>query len=129
MKIEEVKTMIRSYQRLKEKPNKSQSNIDSMKMMMLDMPAAAKLLLNENEKLKEALGSHRWIPVTERLPKSPTDYLCCDMKEDSTERPAVFVANTWSKADGFWQGGVQLKVTHWKPILLPELKKILEGGE
>lgn len=68
---------------------------------------------------------NRWIPVSERLPKSPTHYLCCDMKPGKSELPSIYTATTWSKAEGFYtddgSGKMDVRVypTHWKPIILP----------
>ena len=81
-----------------------------------------------NYRLQAENEKHRWIPVRERLPKSPTQYLVCDMRLDSTELPFVGIATRWSQAKGFYlESGEQIQVTHWKPIILPE--QALKGGE
>ena len=83
-------------------------------------------LENTKSEAEDHIEGHRWIPVTERMPKSPTQYLCCDMKPDSSDLPSVYVATTWSKAEGFYadcgSGECDIRVypTHWKPIILPE---------
>jgi len=79
------------------------------------------------EKLEKAC---RWIPVTERLPKSPTQYLCCDMKPDTTDLATMYFATTWSKAEGFYlEDGTRVYPTHWKRIIFPEPAKLALGEE
>ena len=58
------------------------------------------------DKLKAEIEKHRWIPVSERLPKAGRHVLLLDSK---TGR--VYVSWT-SKA-------CEERVTHWKPIILP----------
>ena len=71
---------------------------------------------------RELQDKYRWIPVTERLPKSPTQYLGLNMFEGTSQKPWMGIVTTWSKADGFYSEGgtTQIEITHWKPIILPE---------
>ena len=66
-------------------------------------------------KLQSQLDKHRWIPVTERLPKKGDE---------------VFVLGGKIGRTGCWNGkswigfGITVRfkkaITHWKPIILPE---------
>lgn len=65
---------------------------------------------------------HGWTPVN-KMPKSPTAYLCIDMKYESSDLPEMYIATTWSKVDGFYENktnGKRLYPTHWKQIVFPE---------
>ena len=79
-------------------------------------------LTNDNCELHVELAKHRWIPVEEGLPKSPTQYLGLNMFEGTSQKPWMGIVTTWSKADGFYSEGgtTQIEITHWKPIILPE---------
>ena len=70
------------------------------------------------KQLEAELEKYRWIPVEERLPEEDTDCLCfegtfaglgCYQRNSDTLRMQ-------------WQvnGFVSKRVTHWKPIILPE---------
>lgn len=76
-----------------------------------------KLQAEEIKRLKE---ENRWIAVSERMPKNPTQYLCC-YSPYSGELPQMYFATTWSKAKGFFlEDGRRVFPTHWKPIILPK---------
>ena len=84
----------------------------------------------ENKKLTAELELHRWISVSERVPKSPTQYQCCYAPYGS-DLPQMYFATTWSKKKGFFlEDGKQVFPTHWKPIILPQINpKLLKATE
>jgi len=73
-----------------------------------------------DEIIRRCKAYNPWILVSERLPKSPTQYLCCYYPYGS-DLPQIYTATTWSKAKGFFlENGQRVFPTHWKPIVLPE---------
>lgn len=84
----------------------------------------------EREKLKGELRIHRWIPVSERLPKQWTESNYRSESVLVTDGTDVWVTcyqNNLSK----WMSGRYSPnpdgITHWKPVVLP--KQVLKGGE
>lgn len=70
---------------------------------------------------------HRWIPVSERLPKARTKVLTLGPAEppESKSEPAVAWMGEDSKT--WWTYGNDTgfyKPTYWKPIILPEAEEI-----
>lgn len=67
------------------------------------------------KQLQAALDAHRWIPVEERLPEKNGRYM-------------IVIANRYVCVSGFalerqpkgFVVGPACKITHWKPIILPE---------
>ncbi len=77
----------------------------------------------ENEKLKDELEVHRWIPVGERLPEErndPAPYRSEDVlvHSEGVVRRAFYL--TRRKCWTYYHAAQQAPVTHWKPIILPE---------
>ncbi len=69
-----------------------------------------KKLQSENERLKTELETHRWIPVGERLPEENGFY--------QTYGSTLSPPGTNYYDDKGWASAY--KITHWKPIILPE---------
>ncbi len=67
------------------------------------------------EQLEAELDKHRWIPVSERLPKD--EYSILAYGNDGFGYKIV--ANTSYNLE-FKKFRILSKVTHWKPIILPE---------
>lgn len=67
---------------------------------------------NRIEQLEKAIEKHRWIPVGERL---PGDKPSVDIYLDNGNR-----VTTFNFAEHWENHFAPLKITHWKPIILPE---------
>ncbi len=77
-----------------------------------------KALEEENERLKAELEQHRWIPVSERLPKEDEQCLVIEGKFaqlGNWQQNTDHLGLQWN-VNGF----ISKQVTHWKPIILPE---------
>ena len=80
-------------------------------------------LHTENETLKSELETHRWIPVSERLPEEREDKVPYRSEDvlihcRGVVRRAFYM--TRRKCWTFYHAGEELPITHWKPITLPE---------
>ena len=76
------------------------------------------LLVQEILKGRAELERHRWIPVGERLPDDMGDYLVSN---------GIWIERIWFDNGWCYQKGAEFqdksKVTHWKPIHLPNKGK------
>ena len=84
----------------------STTRIEQLRAEMLDYFKKAAELTGQ-------LAKHRWIPVSERLPKGGEHVLCCDGKH-------VWVSLMMCKTNSWYHNRENDTVTHWKPIILPE---------
>ena len=87
-----------------------------------------KLCMKRYERIKELeakLEQHRWIPVSESLPKNVrTMWVLLNAEATGTLTPGMGFCG-----DGIWEiltRGLLTEVTHWKEIILPD--KALKGG-
>ena len=85
---------------------------------MSTYPEEFKALEEENERLKAELEKHRWIPVSERLPKD--SYRILAFGEDGYGYKIV-AAITYDLE--FEKFRILKNVTHWKLIILPKSKE------
>lgn len=66
------------------------------------------------------LDKHRWIPVSERLPKNVREKIDVIAKQTLASGKVTIKRLTnieWSFVDTFPES---IKITHWKPVILPE---------
>lgn len=78
-----------------------------------------------NEMLQKGQEKHRWIPVTERLPKlipcrAGTAYseAVNVLTSDRKVITAIWDGTDWIGPFGFWDAEGK-EITHWTPVLLP----------
>lgn len=91
-----------------------------------------------NEMLQKRQEKHRWIPVTERLPKlipcrAGTAYseAVNVLTSDRKVITAIWDGTEWIGPFGFWDAEGE-EITHWAPVLLPlpePPEAALKGGE
>ena len=64
------------------------------------------------QQLQAELDKHRWIPVTERLPKIGQEVLLYSVKFEGSKLCVLI----------WWREALEelVEFTHWKPITLPE---------
>ena len=72
-------------------------------------------LLAENKRLRAELEQHRWIPVSERLPKHS-----CRLLAYGKDGYGYVIVAAISYDLEFEKFKILSEVTHWKPIILPE---------
>jgi len=81
-------------------------------------PDLAQALIKKDKRLEAELERHRWIPVGERLPDDMGDYLVSN---------GIWIERIWFDNGWCYQKGAEFqdksKVTHWKPIHLPNKGK------
>ncbi len=74
--------------------------------------------------LESALEKHRWIPISERLPKNvATVWVLLNAKAVDSLAPALGFYGEMEENNWGWElfgQGILSEVTHWKPIILPE---------
>ncbi len=80
------------------------------------------LLVQKILETEAELDKHRWIPVSERLPKDDHQvWILYDISEYTYNAYYDSVYNNWHIFD--YSGGYKKaedKPTHWKPIILPK---------
>ncbi len=69
-------------------------------------------------------NKHRWIPVSERLPWEKGRYFICEKDLHELRcRELWFQDGKWfhgNKTSLYSSFGTKERITHWKPIILPE---------
>ena len=107
---EEMDTLQAESERLKERVDELETENTRLKLGFLERCRVIEMQLKDKEQLVAENKKHRWIPVSEKLPKGKGVWL---VLKDGV--PKCYRKNNESI---LWRGFVDT-YSHWKPIILP----------
>ena len=96
-----------------------QKSVVNLQAELAKVRQASCKYLEQTAKYKAELDEHRWIPVSERLPEFIGEYQTFDMTIGY--EILYFDGVLWCEKDTTpCHRNSQERITHWKPIILPE---------